>query len=186
MTSEHSFRAIVGRVKLIITERWVLKKIAQQRYCVARKDKKVELKEAENLLIYRRVRGVERGVFNDYLIYEIDPITKFRHRIYPITKYFRRFDATKGGKLIIRVNDVIDQALNEGYLYPLDYCQDENFERLKLTKKGYGYISRLYWVHTIWNNNQVQLTINTLIQWGVPLLALYILSQFFNISLTPR
>jgi hypothetical protein len=174
-------------MKLIITERWVLRKIAQRRLCVARKDRKLEPKEADRLLTYRKVRGVEKEAFTDYLIMELDPIpSRFRHKLYPILKYLYYFDATKGGNLMIRVNDVIDQALKDGYLYSLGYCQDENFDRLKLTKSGYHYISRLYYIRAFWNNRFVQTVSDTLIRWGVPLLALWGLSQFFNITITPK
>ncbi|KKT13928.1 MAG: hypothetical protein UV94_C0029G0007 [Parcubacteria group bacterium GW2011_GWC1_43_30] len=172
---------------LVITERWVLRKIAQHRYRVARKDSKVNRKEAESILTYRKVRGVERDAFNDYLINELDPIpSRLRHKLYPILKYFYRFDAAKGGKLIISVNDIIDQALKDGYLYPLDYCEDEDFDRLKLTKKGYKYISRLYWICSFYNNHHAQDGISTLIKWGIPLLVFWILSHFFNINITPK
>jgi len=121
------------------------------------------------------------------LINELDPIpSRLRHKLYPILKYFYRFDAAKGGKLIISVNDIIDQALKDGYLYPLDYCEDEDFDRLKLTKKGYKYISRLYWICSFYNNHHAQDGISTLIKWGIPLLVFWILSHFFNINITPK
>ena len=172
----------------IITERWVLKKIAKLRNLESRKERrkreKEELKtDRENAsLVLRRVRGVERDVLMDYIIYELNPITWWRIKFFKILKHF---DFYKGGKSIIAINDRIDFLVKEDYLYSPDYCEDEDFDRLKLTKKGRQYISWFWWIRVVYNNRHIQQLISMLITWGGPLVILWIASQVFpNFSFT--
>ena len=128
---------------LIITERWVLKKISKLRNHKSKKDEKLNQEEADKCLTYRKVRGVEREIFSYYLINGLKPYRRWRYKFFWVLKHL---DFYKGGKKIIVINDIIDSALKKEYLYPFDYCKDEDFDRLKLTKEGYHYISHFYYM----------------------------------------
>lgn len=168
---------------LIITERWVLRKIAKLRNRKSKKDEKLTSKKADKCLTYRKVRGVEREVFYYYLINELKPFRWWRYKFFWVLKHL---DFYKGGKLIVYVNDIIDSALKKEYLYLFDYCKDEDFDRFKLTKEGYRYISHFYYPRAFYNNRHIQQIISTLIKWGIPALIIWALAHFFNINIISK
>jgi len=178
--------SIIYRIMLIITERWVLKKIAKLRYCKSKKNEKLSPKKAKKCLIYRRVRGVERDVFYYYLINELTPFRKWKYKFSWVFWILRFLDFYKGGKLIEAVNDIIDNALDKRYLRPFNYCEDEDFDRFKLTKEGYRYISRFYYIRAFYNNRHIQQIISVLIKLLIPILAIWFLTRFFNIDITSK
>jgi len=182
---KHILYRILYRIMLIITERWVLKRVAKLRNRLIKKEtRKLSSEQANKCLIRRKVRGVERDIFMDYIMFNEDkPITWWRIKFFPVLNLLNFY---KGGKRVRVINDILDEALRVGYLYDPYYCKDETFPRLKLTKKGYRYISPLHYIRAFYNNKHTQQIISMTINWGVPLLAFWVATHFLNINITPK
>ena len=173
-------------MRWIITQRWVLKKVAQKRYCELKSDAKLDKEIKEDVLAFRAVRGIERKFFINALLNDRKfSNIKFRieHYFFPLLSRLKVYN-NRGRKSVAKINDVLETSVKEGYLIPFGYYEEEEIQRLKLTRKGYKYISRFYYLSAFYNNQHIQQIITVLIQWGIPLLALWILSQFFNISIS--
>jgi hypothetical protein len=183
MTSRY-FYAKIASIMLVITERRVLKRVAKKRYS------DIEVNPIFSGVIgdttaFRKARGIEKTIFLDETV-KNDRLTirLVKYHLY----WLYKFHPYRGGKAVAVINDILENAVERKLLYPFDHSTDENDtnERLRLTKEGARYISRFYYLRAFYNNRHVQLTITTLIQWGIPIVALWALSRFFNVDISNR
>lgn len=184
------WRDKIAHMRWIITERWVLRKANLYRYCDSKKDEKLGSEERGTVQAMRRVWGIERPVFTEqleryfeYLPMSIMGLPKMVRHIYFWT--MQRIYPYRHASHIAVVNDILENAEMEGFIYPFDHLNNE-VDRFRLTKKGRRYISRLYYWKRFYNSKPFQLILTVLIQFGIPALLVWGSTHFFNISITPK
>ncbi len=82
-------------------------------------------------------------------------------------------------QFLSKIQHWIEILKDEGYVKV-----DNGYIRLK--EKGEDFIKWYYYLKIIYNNYIFRTLIMTLIQWGIPLVAIYILLHFFNINIQTK
>lgn len=78
------------------------------------------------------------------------------------------------------------QILEECVPKYIERKQGSNGSRLIDTYEGRKLASIWYWPKRFWNSQLFQESLITLVRWGIPLLAIWILAKMFNINISPK
>ena len=187
MTSNTEKSGILERMILFITQRKVVREVSKRRWSSLKNDQKIaDQVKRTDAVANRQLFGLEEEFFVEEITNEQYPdkavfdAFAFWELPFLFSLIKPELKSGGGGRFTALLYDTVDACIENGYLQP-NY--NGRVKHLKTTLKGHELISRFYYLKMFYNSKPVQLTLTVLIQWGIPIFALWVLSNFFNVSI---